>query len=264
MVDLTDREYLLSVQYKDAANLKARIRLHQEFSINSYGLMRWIFDRFELPPEARLLDVGGGPGDLWEENLARIPAGWRIVHSDLSPKMIAAAQNNLRGCAIMVGHGILDAQALPFPPETFDAVVANFMLYHVPDRPRALAEIWRVLRPGAQLYAATNGLGHLHEIQALVQKVGLNVDWTTAETCFGLESGLPQLARFFSEVRAHRYKDRLWVTEAAPLVAYILSMKRLDWETEKTVQLARLIEDRINDDGAIQITKTPGILIARK
>ena len=53
---------------------------------------------------------------------------------------------------------------LPFEADTFDAVVANHMLYHVPDRAQALAEMQRVLKPGGQVYLATNGLAHLREL----------------------------------------------------------------------------------------------------
>jgi ubiquinone/menaquinone biosynthesis C-methylase UbiE len=60
----------------------------------------------------------------------------------------------------------MDVQALDLPDAAFDAVVANWMLYHVPDRPRALAEIRRVLRPGGTLFSATNGDAHVREIDA--------------------------------------------------------------------------------------------------
>ena len=261
MADLTDREYLLSVQYKDETNLSARFRLHQEFSTNPYGLMPWIFDRFDLPAAARILDVGGGPGDLWLENRPRIPPGWQIIHSDLSLQMIWKAQENLGRTLQVRGHAVLDAQSLPVPCESFDAVVANFMLYHVPDRPRALVEIRRVLKPGGRLYAATNGVGHLQEIQALIKQVDLDADWWAAGRLFGLESGREQLARHFSEVTLHRYQDSLEVTEATPLLAYILSMKRSVVVEEQAVRLKHLIEDMIEDRGAIKIQKKPGILV---
>lgn len=264
MSDLTDQEYLLSVQYKDEVNLKARLRLHQEFSTNSYGLMPWLFDRLDLPDEARILDVGGGPGDLWIENRARIPPGWQIVHSDLSIQMIRTARGQLQELSQIMGHGNVDAQALPFPRDSMDAVIANFMLYHVPDRSRALGEIQRVLKPGGQLFAATNGVGHLREIPALIHKVDPDADWASADLLFGLENGLEQLAQFFPDVILHRYRDALIVTEAAPLVAYILSMKRSAVVEEDPVSVRRLIESLIEEKGPIHITKNPGLLIARK
>jgi hypothetical protein len=76
MSKLSDQEFLLTDQYKNASNLDARIQLHRLFSINKYGWMRWVFDQFDLPPACRILDLGCGPADLWVQNLERIPAGW--------------------------------------------------------------------------------------------------------------------------------------------------------------------------------------------
>src|SRR5262249_30888878 len=50
----------------------------------------------------------------------------------------------------------------------FDCVTANWMLYHVPDLDRGLAEIARLLRPGGRLVATTNSLRHLAELWQLV------------------------------------------------------------------------------------------------
>jgi SAM-dependent methyltransferase len=61
-----------------------------------------------------------------------------------------------------------DAQDLPFADGAFDVVVANWMLYHVPDLEQALSELARVTRPGGRLVAATNSLDHLGELWTLV------------------------------------------------------------------------------------------------
>jgi cyclopropane fatty-acyl-phospholipid synthase-like methyltransferase len=63
----SDQEFLTR-QYRDASKLDARIALHQRFSTNPYGLQAWIFDHLDLPDEAGILDVGCGPGRLWQEN----------------------------------------------------------------------------------------------------------------------------------------------------------------------------------------------------
>ncbi len=59
-------------------------------------------------------------------------------------------------------------RTLPFADGAFDLVVAAWMLYHVPDLERGLAEIARVLRPGGTFVAATNSRFHLHELRELV------------------------------------------------------------------------------------------------
>ncbi len=82
---MTDQRYLLEDQYRDSRNLQDRAQLHARFSVNPRGWLPWVFDRFAFGKEARLLDLGCGPGDLWYVNRARIPSGWEITLADLSP-----------------------------------------------------------------------------------------------------------------------------------------------------------------------------------
>ena len=167
---LTDRTYLLTEQYRDASNLNARAQLHARFSANPHGWMPWLFDQLDLPPDCHVLEVGCGPGGLWLENLSRLPEGWDIILSDLSAGMVEQAHLNLRRSRHPFEFAVLDAQAIPFPSEGLDAVIANHMLYHVPDRAGALSEIWRVLKPGGRLVASTVGEAHLRELKALVSR----------------------------------------------------------------------------------------------
>src|SRR5262245_7806534 len=125
-----DQQYLLNEQYRNASNLNARIELHRRFSTNAYGWHRWVFDHFRLPPEARVLELGCGPGELWRENADRIPEGWEVTLADLSPGMLAAARRSLRDLLRSFAFAEVDAQSIPFPDACFDGVIANHMLYH--------------------------------------------------------------------------------------------------------------------------------------
>jgi ubiquinone/menaquinone biosynthesis C-methylase UbiE len=82
-------------QYRDASNLNARIALHERFSTNAYGWQRWVFDQLELPPDARVLELGCGTGKLWVENRDRTPEGWDVTLTDASPGMLREARRNL-------------------------------------------------------------------------------------------------------------------------------------------------------------------------
>jgi ubiquinone/menaquinone biosynthesis C-methylase UbiE len=209
-------------QYRNACNLGARVALHQRFSTNTYGWHRWVLDQLHLPEACQILELGGGAGDLWMENLERMPEGWEIVLSDLSVGMVSQARRRLGGGRHRFRFGVIDAQSIPFERERFDAVIANHMLYHVPDRDRALAEIWRVLRPGGRLYASTVSHRHLVELDDLVARFDGALAFPR-EMTFRLENGAAQLARWFAEIELCRYEDALVVTESAPVVAYILS-----------------------------------------
>ena len=152
-----DSARLLREQYKDGSNLSARIRLHQRFSTNRYGQMRWMFDRIQLPENARVLEVGCGTGLLWRGR-PQVPGGWRVILTDMSDGMLRETRASLAQLGHSFSYMQADAQAIPFRDESFDAVIANHMLYHVPDIPRALGEVRRVLKPSGVCYAATMGL----------------------------------------------------------------------------------------------------------
>jgi SAM-dependent methyltransferase len=108
----------------------------------------------------RVLEVGCGWGEL-AEWIAR-ETGARVVATDLSPRMVELARE--RG----VDARIADVQELPIGDGEFDCAVAAWMLYHVPDLERALAELARVLRPEGRFVAVTNSSFHLQELRELV------------------------------------------------------------------------------------------------
>jgi ubiquinone/menaquinone biosynthesis C-methylase UbiE len=256
MSNISNQTYLRE-QYKNAANLNDRIRLHVRFSTNRYDFHMWVFDQLRLAPESRVLELGCGPGSLWRPNLARIPAGWQITLTDFSTGMLAEARANLAG-AHPFAFEQADAQALPFADDSFDAVIANHMLYHVPDRPKAFAEIRRVLRPDGRFFAATNGESHLREMHELVQQFDPAISLWNRMT-FRLENGAAELEPFFSHVLLHRYESALVVTEAEPLVAFVASMIGVELSGERRQAFTQLVEQRITADGAIHITKDTGL-----
>jgi ubiquinone/menaquinone biosynthesis C-methylase UbiE len=266
MPNITDREYLLTGQYRDASNLNARSQLHECFSVNRYGWHRWIFDQFQLSPESRILELGCGPGGLWGPNVGRISPGWAVTLSDFSPGMVQEARSNLQASQRHFEYAVIGAQSLPFGDASHDVVIANHMLYHVPDRARALAEIRRILKPGGRFYASTIGTTHMQELDDLVCRFAGRSDPAGEDLCeaFALENGLDQIAQWFSGVTLCRYEDALVVTEAAPLVAYILSSNTW-WSTpihDRKAELARFVEQELALHGAIRVTKDSGLFTA--
>jgi ubiquinone/menaquinone biosynthesis C-methylase UbiE len=94
-----------------------------------------------------VLEVAVGTG----LNLAHYPPGLRITGIDLSPQMLSVARQRAMelGVDVVLREG--DAQALPFGDESFDTVVCTLSLCGIPDDRAAIAEMWRVLRPGGRL-----------------------------------------------------------------------------------------------------------------
>jgi len=263
MSQIADQTYLQNEQYHTAANLDARIALHKHFSTNRYQLPRWLFDQFAVPNKGAVLEVGAGSGNIWRENADRTPADWQMLLTDFSPGMLRQTRDVL---AVLphARFAVADAQALPLPDAAFDTVIANFMLYHVPDRSKAIAEFRRVLKPGGRLYAATNGGGHLRELHELLVRFGQNLEmWGGSATSgFSLENGGEQLAAYFTDVTLHRYEDAIVVEETTPVVDYITSFASL--HDQQRIALHAFVADEIaRQGGALRITKAPGVFVAQ-
>ncbi|HZY40524.1 MAG TPA: methyltransferase domain-containing protein [Anaerolineae bacterium] len=264
MPQINDQTYLLTDQYRDAANLDARVQLHVKFSVNKQGWNRWYFDQLDLPAHARVLELGCGPGYLWRDNLDRIPAGWAITLSDFSAGMLDQARTNLNGRAFH--FEIIDAQSIPYDDGTFDAVIANHMLYHVPDRARALSEMRRVLKSNGAAHLATNGERHLAELDDLTRLFEPNTDFgfgQRAHEMFSIDTGGDEVRQWFASVEVRRYDDALIVTEVQPLVDYILSMVDPVVAAQRRAELTAFVERELQVKGAIHITKDSGVFIAR-
>jgi ubiquinone/menaquinone biosynthesis C-methylase UbiE len=121
---------------------------------------RAVLDRFDSALDGRplrLLDVGSGTGTLSLAALERWPDA-RVDAIDASREMVSATEagaSTVPGAAARFSAVTAFADALPFPDDTFDAVMSSFVLQLVPNRFRALREIRRVLRPGGQLAYVT-------------------------------------------------------------------------------------------------------------
>ena len=267
MAEISNQAYLLTDQYKDSSNLNARIQLHQRFSTNKYDWHRWVFDQLKIASGSQILELGCGPAWLWRNNLDRIPADWHIMLSDFSAGMLQEAQRQLSTSQHPFSFAVIDAQAIPLADASLDVVIANHMLYHVPDRAKALSEIQRVLKPGGRFYAATGGEKHLQEAEELLGRVFSESLWNynDGKKPFTLESGAEELAEWFSQVTLHLYEDGLIVTEVEPLMTYFLSTRaKSQLVDEKLQKLREIVEQEIAQHGSIYITKSTGLFEARK
>jgi SAM-dependent methyltransferase len=248
----TDPAFLLQRQYRTAENLATRIGFHERFSTNREPFPRWVFDRLPLESTADVLDVGCGNGNLWYANRDRIPPALRLTLTDFSPGMVEEARVRLGSLAT---YRVADVQQLPFVDASFDLVVANHMLFHVPDRRRALRELSRMLRPGGVVVATTNGRNHLRE---------LGTAWTARwSRTFGLENGPVQLARHFKDVHVELFPGSLEVTEVDPLIDYVRSLVTPATD-DGLARLAAAAEASIARCGSFHVTTATGLIRARK
>jgi ubiquinone/menaquinone biosynthesis C-methylase UbiE len=98
-----------------------------------------------LAPGMEVLELGCGTG-LFTREFAR--SGARLTALDISPELLELARREVSAENVVFAAG--NAYAMDFPPERFDRVVGSSVLHHL-DAPRALAECFRVLKPGGTL-----------------------------------------------------------------------------------------------------------------
>jgi SAM-dependent methyltransferase len=161
----------------------------------------------EVAP-GRVLEVGCGPGEAAERIQREL--GAEVVAIDQSERMVELAR--ARG----VDARVDDVQHLDFPDGEFDCVLAAWMLYHVSDVDRGLAEIARVLRPGGRLVAVTNAVDHLAELWRLA-----GID--RLEHAFGRENGEELLRPHFATVERRDADGTVTLPDAEAVRTYLRS-----------------------------------------
>jgi ubiquinone/menaquinone biosynthesis C-methylase UbiE len=269
----TDRDKILE-QYQNSNNLNARIALHERFSTRKSVFHAWLFDHVQAPENAKVLELGVGSAKLWQVNRERIPQSWSITLSDISEGMLGDAKKNVADIPREFSFRVVDAQAIPFEDSSFDLVMANYMLYHVPDIDKAISELRRVLKPGGRFYGGTNGLNHMKELEDFVEEhmasklPGVFSHLSGIKEQFALENGAEKLGKHFASVKLHLPPESyLHVTEVEPFMAYILSMARWSMllngvskqQVDKVVAGARKIaEEKL----PIHITTSSGLFEA--
>ncbi len=265
LIHLTSINQSLSMQYKNATNISARIRLHRDYSVNKEGWFPWLFSNLHLKSGMKVLELGAGNGALWSQNIDKVPAGVNIILSDISEGMLADAKNEI-GDKPEFQYAVIDAQKIPFADDTFDLVIANHMLFYCDDISKALSEICRVLKPGASLVCSTYSKRHMREITDLVQSFNSNIvlSSTNLYERFGLDNGKQILSKFFSDVTCKKYHDAIEISEATPIILYILSCHGNQNEIllNHYQEFKQYVEQKVS--GGFSITKDAGFFTARK
>lgn len=109
---------------------------------------REVIHRTKLPKSGRLLDLGAGTGDLGREAYRQFPECQAIL-ADFTLEMMKIGL--LRQPSNHLNWLASDASSLPFPAQSFDAVVSGFLLRNVSDIDQTLLEQYRVLKPGGRI-----------------------------------------------------------------------------------------------------------------
>ncbi len=104
-----------------------------------------------VKPGQRVLDVASGTGDLALAFAKRVGPLGKVVMSDINAQMLARGRNRLIDHGYPIESVVCDAEHLPFPDQSFDLVTVAFGLRNMTDKPAALKQMHRVLKPGGKL-----------------------------------------------------------------------------------------------------------------
>jgi SAM-dependent methyltransferase len=223
-VRLDDQEFVRG-QYRSPERLETRISVWQP-GPDGRTPQDVAVSLLAAAAPGRLLEVGCGTGALAARCVEQLDC--EIVALDASAEMVRATR--ARGVHAMTG----DVQQLPFPDAAFDCALAAWMLYHVPDLDRGVAELARVLRPGGRLVAIANGRGSLAELYDLAG--GERPDST-----FGSENGAEVLRRHFARVERHDVEVRALFADRAAAAAYLETLERGDLAARLPADMGRLV-----------------------
>lgn len=272
--ELNKQKYLLSSQYKSANNLKARIFLHEKYGTGKIDFHKWLFEHIDIKDNARILELGTGSARVWVQNKNRIPQAWNITLSDFSEGMLAEAEKNLVDIEHDFSFKQIDIQDIPFEDNSFDMLMANHMLYHVPDIDKAIKEVKRVLKPKGKFYASTNAKGHMLEATQMLSKVAQilpsEVVANNFSHSFTLESAPDYLNKYFKTIKRFDLNSEIVVDKVEPVMAYLMSMTAVDKlkdlmplaKQEKAMKLIiELIKEKLIN-GPIKIGTKTGLLVA--
>lgn len=268
LIHMTNMEHTIVEQYKTAVNINARIELHKRFSHNPVSWFGWIASQLPIDKMDRILEVGCGNGQLWQQIDAELLKGKEIYVTDISSGMVEDAAELLR----KTGRDGLrfeteDCQKLSFKDGIFDCVIANHVLFYAKNLPLALKEIRRVMKKEGIFYCSTYGREHMKEVTLLVQEFDPRI--TLSEVAlyelFGLENGQAMLEEVFGQVEKVIYEDYLLVDEAEPLLDYILSChgNQSEMLSKKQLEFKRFLQKKIEEHGGIRISKMAGMFVCR-
>lgn len=251
-----DNQKIVEQQYATSGNLESRISLHEKYSTNKFGWFNWLFSNYDIKPGDRILELGCGNGKLWAEHYDDLPENINLVLSDISENMVDAAKQ-LVGDKSNITYMVIDVQDIPYPGNSFDIVIANMMLYHVPDLEKGLSEIKRVLNSDGKFYCATFGENGI----AGFVKDALHMP-RVKRSKFTLQNGADCLKTQFGQIKKKLQENSLAVTDTNDLIAYI---RTLPWAEElQAISGSDMfaVLEAYKQNGVIMIPKEYGTFIA--
>ena len=260
-------------QYKSSRNLEIRGFLHKKYSIGSESWMTWLFKQYSFPLGAKILEFGCGTAYLWKENEKLISNTWEILLTDLSAGMLETAKTNIgKNYNENIQYMVCNIEDTHSIKGEYDNIIANHMLYHVPNLDKALNNVHKLLKAKGLFYASTTSKNNFKEMTSIISGfTGNNKARDLNKVIvdkFSLDNGMEILKKYFSNTEIRKQSDGLKITDAKPFAEYILSLNNvvdgiIIAQPEEIEELSRYCQKIIDTVGYIYISKEAGTFICR-
>ena len=252
-------------RYDTSKNLDARIALHQAYTPPGKDFWDYAWEHYDFSEVDKLLEVGCGSGAFWTHEALRLSGPIDLILSDKSRGMLDSARTNLAEVGIKAHFQVSEVEYLPFESATFDAVLAQFMLYHASSQGGALREIRRVLKKRGWAGVVLTQPGHMDEIFRVMRQLYPASVPVFDSDRFTSEEGASLLQREFGDVQRHNYELQMRVTDAEMLARYaessvegLLTLPSSYWDDYLNV-----IGKEISSKGYFAVNKKYALFICR-
>ncbi|GIO31292.1 MULTISPECIES: class I SAM-dependent methyltransferase [Paenibacillus] len=219
-----DKDAIRSI-YGTEQNLKAKYEVLESYGLQKETFEEWLIGKLKLTGSELVLDVGAGNGRF------SLPVGRMLKGSggflaacDLAEGVMIPSRVQAEKESLPVLLMQADAENLPFLSKQFDLVMANHMLYHLPNLNRGLAEMRRILKQTGRLVATTNSEKGMPELFKLhlntMDRLGIPFGVKEELITFSLENGEQTLSKHFKQVECWTYEAGFMVKEPEPVFRY--------------------------------------------
>lgn len=264
-MNIIDNTKNVKKQYENSDNLNIRTNFHEKYSSNQKSFFDFLFEKYDLFENARIIELGCGSAGQWNNHLNSLPDNSNLILSDFSESMIKSIGSNIKEKK-NVKTEVLNIENIPYSNQSFDIAIANHMLYHVPDIDKALSEVSRILKKKGVFYASTNSnYGIRYFLNQILKKQNPLTESFYESYGFSMQNGEEYLKKFFSQVNCYEYKDTLVFTEVEPLMTWVKSIRTIatieDYELEF---LKKYLENDLAKNGKIIVPKEACLFVAVK
>ena len=221
MQHATDAGYL-AYQYGNAEKLQMRQEAHRLYSERQDSFLDWLVTQLAPGPDERIGDIGCGPG-IYHKLVSERKS--TIIAVDASAGMVAEARARATAHGLSVAALQADAMALPLADGCCSRVMANHMLYHVPDQRAALGELWRILGRSGRVVLATAAADSFRVLTDLHAQAAASAGYTTTPGMtarFTLDD-INLVREVFPSARVHVREDAFLFPNSQAVLRYYAS-----------------------------------------